>query len=280
MSLTSFVESTEVRRRFREEFEKPRMKAAPDLVVPPTTNRPSHVGTAFDYLLRFYARRFNPEVAQGRQWVAESALQLLSGAQKENAEEVVERAKDARDEYVATGDLTRNVLEAALHLARLDLVVRTRSSGGLDINAVDPIAEEDLDDLRRLHAAVPERHFRADTLCFLNPTFGKASALVGGADADLLVDDTLIEIKTVKEASFDREMFNQLLGYYTLHIIGGIGEVDPKPTIRRVAVYFSRHAYLHTVHLDEVVDRSTYPDFVEWFAREALKRRAASDRPG
>lgn len=273
MSLTSFVESTEVRRRFREEFEKPRMEAAPDLVVPPTTNRPSHVGTAFDYLLRFYVRRLNPEVAQGHQWVAESALQLLSGRQRESAEEVVERAKDARDEYVASGDLTRNVLEAALHLARLDLVVRTSSRGGLDINAVDPIAEGDVEDLRRLHVAVPEKHFRADTLCLLNPTFGKASALVGGADADLLVDDTLIDIKTVKEDSFDREMFNQLLGYYTLHIIGGIGEVDSKPTIRRVAVYFSRHAHLHTIALDEVVDRSTYPGFVEWFALNAMERQ-------
>lgn len=280
MSLTSFVESTEVRRRFREEFEKPRMEATPDRIVPPISDRPSRVGTAFDYLLRFCVQRLNPEVTKDREWVAESALQLLSGVQKENAAELIQRAKDARDEYVATGDLSRNVLEATLHLARLDLVVRTSSADGLDVGAPDPIKEDDLQDLRQLHEAVPIGQFQADERCLLNPTFGKASALVGGADADLLLDDTLIDIKTVKEASFSREMLNQLLGYYTLHIIGGIGGVDPKPTIRRVGVYFSRHAYLHALPLEQVVDRSTYPDFVEWFARTAMKRRAASDEVG
>ncbi len=280
MSLTSFVDSTEVRRRFLEEFEKPGMEATPDLLVPPISNRPTHVGTALDYLLRFSARRLNPGIAQGRQWVAESALQFLSGSQKQDAEEVIERARNASDEYVATGELTLEVLESTLRLARLDLVIRTRSNGGVDINLLDPVQEEDVEDLRCLHEVIPEGYFRADTLCLLNPTFGRASALVGGADADLFLDDTLIDIKTVRQPSFDRGMFNQLLGYYTLHIIGGVGGVEPKPTIQRIAVYFSRHAHLYVLPLKEVIDRSTYPDFVEWFAREAMKRHAVSDTPG
>ena len=77
-------------------------------------------------------------------------------------------------------------------------------------------------------------------------------------------------MKTVKEASFTRDTFNQLLGYYTLHVIGGVGDLDPKPEINRVGVYFSRHAHLHVLDLDAVIDRSTYPDFVEWFALRAM----------
>jgi hypothetical protein len=97
--------------------------------------------------------------------------------------------------------------------------------------------------------------------------------MVEGADADALVDDVLIDIKTVKQASFTRKMFEQPLGDYTLPIIGGIGEKKPKPTIRQIGIYFSRHASLHVADVDEVINRSTYPDFVEWFATHALEHR-------
>jgi hypothetical protein len=271
MSLSSFLETSEVRRRFREAFEKPAFEDDPKLVAPPVSDRPSHVGTAFDYLLRFHLRRLNPEVAEGRQWVAESALKLLSEPEEQSARETVEWAKAARDDYVASGNATREVFEAALHLARLDLIVRT--AGKKDISTVEAATKDDIEDLRQLHESIPEGDLQADDICLLNPTFGKASRLVGGADADLLLDDTLIEVKTLREASLSRDTFNQLLGYYTLHVIGGIGDLDEKPTIRRVGVYFSRHAHLFAIDLDEIVDRSTYPDFVEWFARIMIKRQ-------
>jgi hypothetical protein len=198
-------------------------------------------------------------------------LKLLSEPEEQSARETVEWAKAARDDYVASGNATREVFEAALHLARLDLIVRT--AGKKDISTVEAATKDDIEDLRQLHESIPEGDLRADDICLLNPTFGKASRLVGGADADLLLDDTLIEVKTLREASLSRDTFNQLLGYYTLHVIGGIGDLDEKPTIRRVGVYFSRHAHLFAIDLDEIVDRSTYPDFVEWFARIMIKRQ-------
>lgn len=272
MSLTSLLQTDEVRRRFRDAFEKPSMDAAPPIQAPVITDRPSHVGAAFDYLLRFHLRRLNPEVVAGRTWTAETAAELLSNAEREKALETIRRAKEARDAYVASGKLTQTLLEAELHLARLDLVARTRRTGSIDITGIDPVTEADVDDLRQLQEIIPDDPFQASDLCLLNPTFGKASGLVGGADADLLLDNTLIEIKTVNKPIFRRDMFDQLLGYYTLHVIGGIGEIEPKPTIRSIGVYFSRHAHLHVVPLDEVIDRSTYPDFVEWFARYALSQ--------
>ena len=278
MSLTSLLQTKEVRGRFREEFEKPGMEATPSLVAPPISGRPSQIGTAFDYLLRFVLRRVNADVVRGREWTAEAAIRLLSGSDKERAEQVVSDAKAARDRFVEGGDLTDEVLAATLQLARLDLIVRTGAETLAELGGLDAGTEDDRDDLRQLYSAIPTDRFRAREHCLLNPTFGKASALVGGADADLLIDNLLVDIKTVKDASFSREMFNQLLGYYTLHIIGGIGALDPKPTIRRIGVYFSRHAHLHVISLDEVVDRSTYPDFVEWFATYALRKRAMPER--
>ncbi len=277
MSLTSLLQTKEARRRFREEFPKPKMEAEPSLTAPPISNDPSRIGTAFDYLLRFALRRSNGEAVRGREWTAEAAVRLLSGAEKERAAGIVRGARKARDRFVESGDLTEEVLAATLQLARLDLIVRTGANSLDDVDGLGDWREEDLRDLHQLYESIPIGCFEARERCLLNPTFGNASGLVGGADADLLIDDLLVDIKTVREASFSREMFNQLLGYYTLHIIGGIGGLDPKPKIRRIGIYFSRHTHLQTASLDEVVDRSTYPDFVEWLATFALRRRAVAE---
>ena len=59
MSLTSFLERKDVRERFRQEFDMPRMKTKRELLAPPLSNRYSLVGTAFDYLARFYVERLD-----------------------------------------------------------------------------------------------------------------------------------------------------------------------------------------------------------------------------
>lgn len=273
MSLTSLLQASEVRHRFREEFEKPTMEASPDCVVPLISDRPAHVGTAFDYLLRFLLRRLNPDTIRDRRWVAEAAVQLLPEDDQDTAQEIIKHAKSARETFVESGTLRRETLDAVLRLAHMDVVVRTRSNESDGLPSSDPVSEVDLEDLRQLYEVVPRDQFRAERFCFLNPTFGRASSLVGGADVDLVLDETLVDVKTVQEASFTRDAFNQLLGYYTLHVIAGVGGLDPKPEINRVGVYFSRHAHLYTVDLERVIDRSTYPDFVEWFARHAMGKR-------
>lgn len=127
----------------------------------------------------------------------------------------------------------------------------------------------DVEDLRNLIGLVDPAVFKAKYLCLVNPTFGWASGLVGGADADLVIDETLIEIKTVKMLELKQETFNQLIGYYILHELGGVAELQPKPPIRNIAVYFSRHGYLHRMELESLIDRSTFPTFVEWFKERA-----------
>ena len=60
MSLTSFIHNKDVRERFRQEFKKPRIAFKKDLLAPPLAKRYDLIGTAFDYLLRFYLKYLNP----------------------------------------------------------------------------------------------------------------------------------------------------------------------------------------------------------------------------
>lgn len=268
----------------------PPMAVKREILAPPLSNRYSLVGTAFDYLMRFYLKWLNPD-AVTTQWVAELVLTtpsspllqdvVINGRSGEivhfreteltrKAQWVIEQAKADYKDYLSSGQVTDQLIESALRLAQLDPVFR---AGVVDEN-LGTVHKEDVDDLRKLISLVDPQFFKASRLCLLNPTFGEASRLVGGADADLVIDDAIIDIKTTKNLRLERDHFNQLIGYFILHEIAGVGGLIPKPEIRRVGIYFSRFGYLHLIDLDDVILPETFSVFVEWFRTRAEQEYA------
>ena len=280
MSLTSLLNRPDVRARFRQEFSTSRLKVKPELRVPPQARDASHVGTAFDYLLRFYLERLNPS-ALTHETLAEKVLDLLPARSPEGktARRIVTTAKTNLLRYRQTGTLDDALVESALALARLDLVHRAGLTQYVG-EPPDPIA---VAELKQLIALVDPAVFTARQFCVLNPTFGLASHMVGGADADLVLDHMLIDVKVTKDSSLKRPDLNQVIGYYILYDIEKGSPIEEwlksPPSITHVAIYFARHAYLHMIPIDEILNPETYPAFREWFqgrAREEsqLLRRA------
>jgi hypothetical protein len=286
--MISFLRHKDVRERFQEEFQKPRLTVKKPLLAPPLSKRYGLVGTAFDYLLRFQIKRLNKN-AISYKWVAENVPDLLLSSvtavfyedthtlemsepprEIKKVLQIIRQAKKVHSRYLVSGRLTKKVLETSLQLAQLDIISR---SGFVDEN-LGYCHEEDLIDLRKLISIVNPMIFNAKKLCLLNPTFGKASKLVGGADADLVIDDMLIEIKTTKKIRLLKDTFHQLMGYYVLHRISGVGQLKPKARIRKVAIYFSRYSYLHVFNLNEIIRKVQFPDFIKWF-----KERASMPNP-
>ena len=129
----------------------------------------------------------------------------------------------------------------------------------------------DVEDLRQLISIINPETIKADHTCVLSPTFGPEAAKLMGAEGDIVIDDVLIDIKTYRNLKVDRDIFNQLLGYYTLYRIGGIQGMPPNNQINKLGVYFSRHGYLYTYKVEDLGDESKYLDFIEWFRKRALE---------
>ena len=177
MSLTSFISRPEIKERFLEEFPKPRIVTDLNLLAVPQSKRYSLVGTAFDYLLRFYIQRLNPKAKQ-RHWIAEDGLKRLSiGAinyatydiDKEElsfpnddgslkvGQRILKKAKAAHGRYLVSGSVTDSLLKSAIGLAQLDVIFR---SGFIDEN-LGIAFHDDVRDLRRLISLVDPEMFRA-----------------------------------------------------------------------------------------------------------------------
>lgn len=281
MSLTSFIKIKQVREKFQETFVLPDFNYQTALLAPPLTENYMLVGTVFDYLLRFYLKRLNPH-AITKTWVAEQAVRQIpetfgwgtsysifgrSWCEKTYSKglAILNEAKQLYTGYLQSGQVTREIIKSAILLAQLDKIYR---EGRLDRNF--GVADEgDITDLENLIHLVKPEIFAAKNICLLNPTFGHASNLVGGADADLLIDDILVDIKTTKYLKFDRPMLHQLAGYYMLHKIGGIGDVLGNYEINKLGIYFSRHGELFTFDAKALMAEGSTSQFLNWFETEA-----------
>lgn len=295
MSLTHFVGLPEIRQRLEEQFVMPSLKTPDNIRVEPKTKSYGLIGTAFDYLFRFNLKRLNP-AALTKRWVAEIALNLLPqdydveglkaeskstgtpievlkeivgleikrqpGTLREKVERLIAQAKQVYDAYIHSGIMSGDVIRAAVHLAQIDPIYR---AGYIDPNLgeVDDLV---IQELRELIEIVSNEAFIAKDYCLLNPTFGDASLEVGGADADFIIDGCLVDIKTIKSARFTRDQFNQLVGYYILHDIGGI-DGERNITITSLGVYYSRYGELCTFPVAPLLGKA-YSSFLKWFRKK------------
>lgn len=295
MSLIRFVGLPEIRQRLEEQFVMPPLKTPDNIKVEPKTKSYGLIGTAFDYLFRFRLKRLNP-TASTKRWVAEIALNLLPqdydneelkaeskstgipievlrdivgldmkkqhGSLGEKVGRLITEAKQLYSAYIQSGIMSDDIIRATVHLAQIDPIYR---AGYVDPNLgkVDDLVIKELCELIEI---VNDDAFIAKDHCLLNPTFGEASREVGGADADFIIDGCMVDIKTTKSAKFTRDQFNQLVGYYILHDIGGI-DGDRNITITSLGIYYSRYGELCTFPVAPPFGKG-YSSFVKWFRKK------------
>ena len=294
MSLTSLLKEKKYKDAFAKRFPVPVCTLSEEMLAPPQTKHYSTIGTAFDYLLRFHVKHVNPD-AESRSWIAEAGLdrlRLFSGGYGERlsdgkivkvdpdgsleglsvptdengnmqyrelgleqAEKQYARTVSDYQQFLKDGKMDRNLMRGTLFLAQLDPIFRALYVKFFDIE------EEDVNDLANLlETAKKINAFTRRQKCALNPTFGIASHMVGGADADFILGDTLVDIKTTKFLKLKQDMWSQVVGYYLLDRING-----NEYKIKNVGIYFSRHGVLKTFPVDALGDVG---DFVDWFQGE------------
>ncbi|MBY0566011.1 MAG: hypothetical protein K2P70_01770 [Hyphomonadaceae bacterium] len=271
MSLTRYLEKhTPIRDAFKALHNAEARKIRPwAMLAPSLTKNPSFVGTAFDYLARISLASRLPEgvTIHSRPWVAETCVNALEWrCTKTQARKWKKLILGAREEIGAAlrSDAPR-AIELVQFLAHTDYLLRYPDGFDPDFKPSPEVTTELTALLRVFEVA---KGFDAREICFLNPVFA-ASREVGGADADLILDTTLIDFKVVKnmEAAFDYVL--QLAGYAVLHGRGGIA-IDPpyqKP-FSHVGIYYARHGQLATWRMSDIFQSAGFDKFGKMFWEE------------
>jgi len=198
-----------------------------------------------------------PVDMQGHIWIERDEVTRRVGV-------VLKNAKAAVDTYSQQKSPTlteRATLAAhAIRLAKLDLVCR---GPGL-LPDFEEAASEDVQDLVDLLAITPFNDLLHNEVVFLNPTFGQTARPIGGADADLIIGDMLIDIKTTKNDTIQVQHLNQILGYFFL--ARKERTINPTfPVINRFGLYYSRYGYLYSFDASAWTEHPEFLETEQWF---------------
>lgn len=186
--------------------------------------------------------------------VGDEIYHVSRAAEAGQAAEILAKAKSAHGRFLRSRDPSNEqVSEMASHtlgLAKLDSIFR---QGFVDpsLGTVDPL---DVEDLLRLWKVIPFDGPLSVCLAsdvWLNPTFGRFSRGIGGADADVLASTMLIDLKTSIHPDIKQHVA-QLVGYAMLAQAYRAKEAPDFPEVDSVGVYFARQGTLVVLPMEPV----------------------------
>jgi hypothetical protein len=210
------------------------------LQAEPQTKNYWVVGTAFDYALRLIVTNLNGSrkctFPLSFPMVAEHGIRNHSKRRK-----YVDNFKDRIFNALKDNNLNiTDYLSDCITLAKIESVFR--SGKDYPDSLIFSVDDNDISDLRKLISIVNMKHWKAKKCFVLNPNFEQSSADIGGGDADLIIDNRLIDIKTTKELKFRRDYFRQLIGYHILNE----REHGLYGHFKTLELYYSRYGVLFT----------------------------------
>lgn len=275
MSLTSLIKQ----RRDISDYlvslikEIPKMPKMGRGVVPRTRNF-SEIGTAYDYAFRFEILRLYP-FAKEKEWIAKAGANLIIRNEapfikkwQTPALRTLEEARMARVDYYSNPNSTnlRKMVEMCFRLSALDMVFREFKLPS------DPVPKEnlmpepqklDVNDvvsmLNRSKEFTGSNRFKESSLIILNPTFGTYSTIVGGADADVITSNSLIDLKTSTQPRISNYELAQIVGYYLLLQMNVANplkapstSIEDFPNVKEIGIFYPRYGGLYCIPTDSI----------------------------
>lgn len=234
-------------------------------------NLASQVGTAFDYLARFVLKHYQKKVggtAYHEQYVAKYGLMALlhyTENKENNYQLVYDAGLDVIDKYINGDDsdeLFTRLIGVSVYFAKLERIYRNGYSPERENDLkyrIDRYVEQELRNQIAIFKDTFEDKFGIATkrnTIFYNPHFGHCSMAVGGADADIIINDVLIDFKSSKYLKGIEEDFKQIVGYYLFTKV-----INAPTNINKICLYFSRYGkfveYEFTKEDKKNIDKAT-----------------------
>lgn len=259
MSLTALIAANkEFRSAVKAHTLRPEITGASAVYAEPRTKRHGLVGTAFDYLVGYVLERYAPDkVASRGEPVALRSLQILRSIAKSDGQRKEIRAVELAIEqhhihaqcFIEDGHLTRELVASCLKMANLDQIYR---AGIMPRSLLITPSPSDIADIFAMYRILPEERLSASTEVHIGPSFGWSSHLVGGADADFILDGSLIDTKTSMTLKIPLAMWCQVVGYYLLNRVEKL-KGHPFIDIDRLGIYFARYGTIVDVPVSESI---------------------------
>ena len=257
----------------------------PDGVTDARRHSPT-VGTAFDIRTRMMLNQFEPSYSASALGVRAFALmyarlmkdgeritEMLADSFREAENLMIQGIEEDKDRASIIFTWCEALYRAGLRALFRSLGERLHASKTVDdlFDSIPPAMLADVSNLRATNQGQVEQWrtmIRGGANYTENPHFTGAS-LVGGADGDWFIDDTLFDFKVVDtiRAPWARKVLMQLLGYLIL-------DLDNDYQAKRIGIWLPRQATVKTWAIEEILgdDASTILAKVQADVQSVMER--------
>jgi hypothetical protein len=301
MNFKKFLTIPEVRALIDKNTKMPKYKIESEMKAEPLTTHYILVGIAFDYFIRFYLKRENQEIDDPI-WKAEINCNTKAGGKLEiSNHKLINRPdrfmyygkvprKDEKEikilidylnsaqfsyhKYLKNGIISDEVIKSCFLLAKIESSFNDYVPIDSDFGKIEA---KDIEDLRNLINTLSPEHFYFRNTCQIKPPLEAPLIPDKITEADLIIDDTIIDVKVTKEPRLTREMFRQLTAYFILHnySTGTYFKIKNKDvvsfSINKMGVYFARHGILYKFNAEDVFLPSAPEELVRPLFRQITK---------
>lgn len=250
------------------------------------------VGTTFDYLARFkIAQKIENDEKDAcyRKLIAENFFWrfVLDKQIKNRLKEKFNEGIDCVISFINSNQsIDKDLIHYAYFFGRLEQCWR----GGRLIENIyellDPPSKEIEDDLINLMSVFDDSFLSKvvtiNSNVIFNPSFGKISSVVGGADGDIFIDGVLYDFKTTKYNSYNSKDIQQIISYYLFNRINiklydtmsSFVSYDYNCTdIYRISIYLARYGefnYLDVQSMNSELIEKSIEDILELFKDDLI----------
>ena len=264
MSLTRFLDNKEVKEKFKEYLNKPKIKYSKEVKVPYKSNHYTQIGVAFDYLMQLYLKRLNPDVKDNVKFLVKENIPSYSGEIKRNALANYSLLEESLYKFFKIQGLQTELIINLLNIAPYDIAYRTGMYQYLE-DEFNP-EPDDILIIKEMYKLLKSQNFKNLNKLILNSDFGIFNKYVGGADIDLIVDDAIIDIKTTMQKGFPRKDFNQVFGYYLLYQLSSMkNEKGKEHKIKNIGVYKARYGETILCPIKDIITEEKLNELIDWF---------------
>lgn len=229
------------------------------------------VGISFDYLARFrIAQKIENDEKDTccRRIVAGNFFERfrLDSQIKNKLKEKFSEGIDCVIKFINSNySINKDLIQYAYFFGRLEQCWRGGRLIGTIDELLDPPSKEIEDDLINLMSVFDDSFLNKlvtrNSNVIFNPSFGRSSLVVGGADGDVFIDGVLYDFKTTKYNSYNSKDIQQILSYYLFNRIN-IKLYDTRSSfvshnyectnIDRVAIYLARYGEINYLDMKSI----------------------------
>lgn len=259
------------------------------LLVPSSAEDVRLVGIAFDYAMRFELKR-RVLFAHEDDWIAndvQRAFQSWEGKFRSKLSSKVLHAirqlRSAAPKWVQEAQsfgrnycLIHNpklghhktLARHSIRLGYLDRLVHELPTLDPDSSSVDALLLDSIEteesygmqeEIAAMVELIPHNTFEHRSPLLLNVHFGEVSRLVGGARADLIAGNTLLDIKVTKHAVVTQDMMRQVLAYWMVAQKAKAQGMNHLPDVDTLGLYLARHGRIWTLKATPMLAHPNYP---------------------